>query len=78
MCPQSWRSTFQVKTFSFNEKETYEDIGRREQAHRHALNPKRSNIQMKTFSFNKKESSDGPRRREQASKLCLQPQRLDF
>jgi len=72
------RSTLQVKTFSFNEKEMLEDPGRREQAHKHALDPKRLNIQIKTFSFNEKETSEGTRRGEHAPESCPQPQRPDF
>ena len=53
----------QVKTFSFNEKETSEDLSRREEAHKCVLKPKRSNFQVKTFSF-KKKTFEGPKRRE--------------
>jgi len=66
MSPRPQRSTFQVKTFSFNEKETSDDHGRREQAYKRALDLKRSNFQVKTFSLSKKETSYGRKRREQA------------
>jgi len=77
-CPPPQRSTLQVKTFSFNEKEAYEDPRRRKQAHKCALDPKRSNFHIKTFSFNEKETSDGLRRREQAPKFCPRPRRPNF
>ena len=56
-------STLEVKTFSFNEKETPEDPRRRKQAHKRALNPERSNFRVKTYSFNEEEASEGPGRR---------------
>jgi len=78
ICPQPRGSTLQVKTFSFNQKETPEDPRSREQADICALNCERSNFQIKTFSFNKEETSEGHGRRGQAPKLCPLPRRLDF
>jgi len=36
--------TFYIKTFSLNEKETFEDPTRKEQAHKRAFDPERSNF----------------------------------
>ena len=55
-CPRPRRSTFQVKTFSYNKKEMSKDSGRREQAHKHALDSKRSNFWVNTFFFNEEET----------------------
>ena len=78
---QTWsppqRLTSQVKN-SFNEREAFEDLERREQVHKRTPDPKRTNYQVKTFSFKEKETSDGRRRREQAHKTCPWPWRPDF
>jgi len=49
---------------SFNKKKTPEDLKRRKQAHKRALNPERLNFQVRTFSFNGKETFEGIGRRE--------------
>jgi len=67
-------STFQVKTFSFNEKETSKDLVRREQAYKCVIDTKRLNLQVLTFPFNEKETSDSHRKREQAHKSCPHPE----
>jgi len=50
-----------------------EDAGRREQAHKHVLNPERSNFQVKTFPVNEKETCEDAKRRKQAHKSSTQP-----
>jgi len=70
--PPSRRSTSRVKTFSFNENETSENLGRGEQEDKRALNPERSNFQLETFSFNEREAYDGHRRRLSSQKLSLE------
>ena len=52
------RSNFQVKTFSFNEKETSEGPDRKEQAHKLCPQPWRPNFEVKNQEFQVKNQPD--------------------
>jgi len=71
--PSTSKINIPSQDLSFNEKETFEDLGRRKQAHKCALNPKRSNFQAKTFSFSEKKTSDDYRRRNKHTNCALNP-----
>jgi len=47
------------------------ELGRREQAHKRAIDPERSNFQVKTFFFNKKEASEGFREKRTCTQLMF-------
>ena len=73
MFPRPGSSTFQVKTFGFNEKEISEDPGRRKKHTNLPSNPQYQTFKSRLSLSNEKETYNCPRRREKAPKLCLQP-----